>query len=183
MKIDLRKIRNGSGNMTVSAGSAEVQELLGIPVLKDAEFKINADPVAGGGIAVRCSFVLQLGLECSRCLGTFKSNMEQEFGFLLSESPEASENAPDEYYVTPEQELFDFSDAARQNILLEIPMNPVCGEDCSGICSGCGKDLNTGKCVCAPPEADPRWEKLAELKNKMENEVFNTIKEHRNGST
>jgi uncharacterized protein len=40
-------------------------------------------------------------------------------------------------------------------------MKPLCREDCRGLCSECGTNLNSGACACAPAWEDPR---LAPLK-------------------
>ena len=54
---------------------------------------------------------------------------------------------------------------ARDALVLELPTQIVCSEDCKGICAICGENLNT-----AGPEhehekaPDPRWAKLSELR-------------------
>jgi uncharacterized protein len=57
----------------------------------------------------------------------------------------------------------DVREVIRQNALLAIPMKPLCKEDCAGLCSQCGKDLNTKQCKCIKQEIDPRWAKLVNL--------------------
>jgi uncharacterized protein len=47
----------------------------------------------------------------------------------------------------------------RDALLLELPLAPLCREDCRGLCAHCGADLNDGPCDCAPPR-DPRWDAL-----------------------
>ncbi|MCL1889642.1 MAG: DUF177 domain-containing protein [Desulfovibrionaceae bacterium] len=45
-----------------------------------------------------------------------------------------------------------------------LPQFPLCREDCSGLCPGCGQNLNQGPCGCKTEYADPRLEKLRGLK-------------------
>jgi len=40
----------------------------------------------------------------------------------------------------------------REHIILAAPMQPLCREECAGLCARCGKDLNEGPCQC-PAEA------------------------------
>ena len=57
----------------------------------------------------------------------------------------------------------DLSAALREQILLSIPPAPLCREDCKGLCSKCGKDLNEGECGCDRTVLDPRWAGLKGL--------------------
>jgi uncharacterized protein len=44
-------------------------------------------------------------------------------------------------------------------------MQPLCREDCRGLCPRCGADLNEGECACEPGPVDNRWAGLAQLKS------------------
>jgi uncharacterized protein len=52
-----------------------------------------------------------------------------------------------------------------RTLFAELPMKPLCREDCRGLCPHCGADLNLGQCACASREPDPRWDKLSALLN------------------
>ena len=56
----------------------------------------------------------------------------------------------------------DLREAIRQNLLLALPMQPLCKETCAGLCPQCGKNLNEGSCNCQPP-IDERLSALADL--------------------
>lgn len=56
----------------------------------------------------------------------------------------------------------DLDPIVREQVLLALPMNVVCGEDCKGLCPMCGQNRNEAQCVCEPTVVDPR---LAALKN------------------
>jgi uncharacterized protein len=58
--------------------------------------------------------------------------------------------------------LLDLTEAIRQRVLLEIPMVTLCREDCAGLCSQCGHNLNLGPCDCKP-EVDTRFSVLQKL--------------------
>jgi uncharacterized protein len=51
----------------------------------------------------------------------------------------------------------------RENLLLALPVQPVCDEGCRGLCPRCGINRNRGTCACSPTGIDPRWRKLESL--------------------
>jgi uncharacterized protein len=62
------------------------------------------------------------------------------------------ELAPDDLeYVTYEGEDIPLDGIVEEHILLSLPMQPLCDEECKGLCAACGANLNRGDCGC--PEA------------------------------
>lgn len=57
----------------------------------------------------------------------------------------------------------DIKDIVANNFLMNISGKYLCSEDCKGLCSHCGKDLNEGECNCQGEEIDPRWGQLTEI--------------------
>ncbi len=51
-----------------------------------------------------------------------------------------------------------------EQLLLAMPVKPLCREDCLGLCPKCGKNRNLGPCDCVPDEGDPRLAVLKTLK-------------------
>jgi uncharacterized protein len=47
--------------------------------------------------------------------------------------------------------------------VLELPMAPLCRDDCAGLCPQCGANRNEGDCGCVAPR-DPRWANLDVLR-------------------
>lgn len=66
----------------------------------------------------------------------------------------------DEAAMIDEQHLLDLSEVMRQDLLLALPVFPLCRPECAGLCPRCGHDLNEGPCACMEAEEDPRWAKL-----------------------
>lgn len=62
-------------------------------------------------------------------------------------------------------EMLDLQPLVRDALLLELPLAPLCSEDCKGLCPNCGADLNDGPCSCDTRPADPRWSVLDSLKD------------------
>jgi len=63
-----------------------------------------------------------------------------------------------------EGHTLDLAPTLREQILLALPLDALCGESCRGLCPHCGQNLNEATCDCRADMADPRWAKLRELK-------------------
>jgi uncharacterized protein len=64
-------------------------------------------------------------------------------------------------------ETLHLSAWARDAVALALPDKILCREDCAGLCPVCGRDLNSEPHEHEETEADPRWEKLADLKDRL----------------
>jgi uncharacterized protein len=53
-----------------------------------------------------------------------------------------------------------------EQFVLSLPMKPLCGDGCQGLCPVCGTNLNRGTCDCKPVWEDPRLAALRELRTK-----------------
>ena len=95
---------------------------------------------------------------CRRCLIPITGLSEVDFRELYSEHP-----VPDETYPIVHDQV-DLELVAREAILLDLPLAPVCRPDCAGLCPTCGTDLNEGTCNCVPAVSDPRWAALDGLR-------------------
>jgi len=121
------------------------------------------------GILAKGRLNTEVAIACSRCLNLFSYpltlDIEEEY-FPVADVVSGSRlPLPDEpgCFIIDEHHILDLTEAIRQYALLAVPMKPLCREDCVGLCSICGKDLNQGPCGCLHQETDPRWSKLKEL--------------------
>ena len=60
-------------------------------------------------------------------------------------------------------EEIDIYEVVLNNFLMNVEGKYLCMEDCKGLCTKCGADLNNGECGCDNDDIDPRWAKLAEI--------------------
>jgi uncharacterized protein len=58
------------------------------------------------------------------------------------------EEEPDDQYQYQGNQL-ELASMLREHVILSAPMQPLCGDDCLGLCARCGKNLNEGRCQCA----------------------------------
>jgi uncharacterized protein len=59
----------------------------------------------------------------------------------------------------------DLVEGLQEQLVLALPLKPVCGQDCKGICPKCGADLNRMPCGCEKDRIDPRMAVLGKLKS------------------
>lgn len=114
---------------------------------------------------------LTLELTCTRCLSQFEQPMhvpvEERFYptlDIITGLPMPPIEEEDVFPINDHHEV-DLSEAVRQQIVLSLPMVTLCKEDCSGLCSQCGHDLNLGPCDCKPA-VDERFSVLNVLLDK-----------------
>ncbi len=62
-----------------------------------------------------------------------------------------------------QDERIDLAQMVLEQIVLALPMKPLCQEDCRGLCPECGVNRNTTSCACVLEETDPRWATLKTL--------------------
>jgi len=94
---------------------------------------------------------------CRRCNTEVRSTVNWEFSELFSAKAVEGESYP------LGDESLDLRPMVRDQVTLQLPLAPVCREDCAGICSVCGVDLNVSDCDCASDAPDPRWDVLKDL--------------------
>jgi len=117
-----------------------------------------------------------LGLRCCRCASEFEQSADKDFVLTYLPDPETVKDGEElelEYddldvgFYRGDQ--LDLAVVLTEQILLEIPMKPVCRPDCKGLCDQCGIDLNMGTCDCTRKVMDPRLAALAEIKKRITN--------------
>lgn len=96
--------------------------------------------------------------ECVRCLEHFGTPVEAPLDVFAERIGTARRKADeleldrDDYMRFHDGRLLDLRGDAREALLLEVPMNPRCREDCRGLCPKCGANLNEGPHRCGLDE-------------------------------
>ena len=98
---------------------------------------------------------------CDRCAEDFKREYSFEINKIVVEKLENEDDDFDDFIVV-ENGVFDLDDYVYQEIQLFLPQKMLCSENCKGICSKCGKNLNKEECSCEK-EVDPRMAALLQL--------------------
>ena len=109
-------------------------------------------------------------IECTRCLEPFEKDLEIPFkaSFVtpehFTEEKEAELNEADLDVSVYEDDKIDLSELVREQIILNLPEQFFCSEDCKGLCDKCGANRNLIDCKCIEKEIDPRWAALKNLR-------------------
>jgi len=162
-----------------------VSQLLKEPIGSTRNYETNeAVDIAGGdsliqgevrlmrtdrGILTQGALHTEIELTCSRCLCLFSFpltlNIEEEYFPTTDIFNGASLPLPDESssFTIDEHNILDLTEVIRQYALMTIPMKPLCGGDCTGLCPTCGCNLNQAICNCPTTPVDPRWSELSKL--------------------
>lgn len=97
--------------------------------------------------------------ECRRCLRPIAGGSRTEVKELFELHP----TDIDSYAIRHDH--LDLEPLVREAASLDLPIAPVCAEDCAGLCPECGQDLNEAACSCPAPERDARWAALDALRS------------------
>lgn len=130
------------------------------------------------GILVRANLYTNVELTCSRCLTQFATpvrlKIDEEFLpsiDITTGARVAKTDDTDEATMIDIHHLLDLSEVVRQDLMLALPIVPICRNDCQGLCASCGQNLNEGDCDCTEEQLDPRFAALKQLldESKLQN--------------
>lgn len=122
------------------------------------------------GVLVSGDLHTSVELACSRCLDLFakpvRFSVEEEFHPTIdiltgAKIPQTEEDEPETRIDA--HHILDLSEIMRQNLLLALPMYPICRSKCKGLCPNCGRNWNEGPCDCTLEQIDPRLAVLKQL--------------------
>ena len=115
-----------------------------------------------------------LGLPCSRCLDPLTWPVDAAFDLRyhphVPNTGEGEREIEEDDLTTAfyENDAIDLEQLIREQLFLSVPMKPLCGEACRGLCPMCGANLNRGACDCKQDRGDPRLAALRDLKLKTD---------------
>ena len=171
LKVELRSLEH-EDLILEEIGPAQVLGIELEPELSPEPLEIHCEISKGHDLISAKGWVKgKMLLTCDRCAREFSSPYKSFFEIHYRAQNEGEEAEPDEVFPDGEMEivyfegdLLDLADQVRQTVLLSVPMRAICREECRGLCSGCGRDLNFEECVCTEPPPDSRWDVLKKLK-------------------
>lgn len=112
-----------------------------------------------------------LELPCSRCLEPFTWPVDAAFDLrylphVLNSSTDDEREIQEDDLSTAfyEDDEIDLGQMMREQFLLSLPMKPLCGDACRGLCPVCGVNLNRGDCDCKRTWDDPRLAALRQIR-------------------
>lgn len=166
MHIDLREIINIPGGKVdfdyepdlsgLETGSVKA-------ILPDARAIGSVRNIAGV-LELNARLTVSTVCVCARCLKETENPVELNITAIISDNEDEESDNPDIFYL--DGNLVDVDEIIINAFVLNTEQRFLCKEDCKGICSKCGADLNAETCNCRE-EIDPRLAVLGQL---LENE-------------
>ncbi|GIH70691.1 YceD family protein [Sphaerimonospora thailandensis] len=157
-------------NLTLPAPADLAVGMIGVPKDADVELDLRLEAVMEG-VLVTGTARAPLSGECSRCLEPLASEIEVDFQELYFYSADAAfpgGDAGGEDDLFLDGELLDLEPVFRDAVVLALPLSPVCGDDCLGLCAECGIRLAEAGPDHRHEKIDSRWAALQGLE--MDNE-------------
>ncbi len=123
----------------------------------------------GAKAHLRGTVTAEVELLCTRCAVPLKTSLEIAFEDVFVDASEGIREKDLEVPVSDLDEQLvdenevDLTDVIREQILLNLPEQVLCKEDCKGLCPQCGTNRNLKDCDCGEGDIDPRWAALKNL--------------------
>jgi uncharacterized protein len=171
--LDVRSLQRRPGSMVTVSRQAPAPTGLGVAMARVPEgspidLDLRLESVLEG-VLVSGSADLQVSAECSRCLDPVEWHEEIDLTELFRYPPTDARGAvveeddeSDDPLPVLRDDLIDLEPTLRDAVVLDLPLAPLCREDCLGLCSVCGARLEDDP-QHSHDTFDPRWAALTAL--------------------
>jgi uncharacterized protein len=171
MKVNLRRLeyeRDGRGTWeaeeTVTLTDAFDQQ-------RDVDCRVELSwERRGSAIFFHGDVSGELLTQCHRCLVDVTTPLQGSFdvvvrrGDVRGVTDDEADEVQDLVTLSPSQHEFTLDPYIIENLIVNIPMQILCREDCKGLCPQCGINRNETSCDCVETP-DSRWDALRKPKN------------------
>lgn len=167
MKIELKEIDSFPAELSLRAEPAELDfELdevrLSDGVAVDVSLQRTEDEYFVNGEVTAVAET-----DCARCLEPALLELHCQLSLIAlrptAEDRDKYRDSDEEIVELGTEEVLELDDQIRQGLLAEIPLKPLCREDCKGLCPVCGANKNISECDCDTSERDSRWDALKDF--------------------
>ncbi|MBK7106801.1 MAG: DUF177 domain-containing protein [Ignavibacteriae bacterium] len=118
-------------------------------------------------IILNCNLTIPAQFICDRCNSEYKTKLISDFSLVYIFDNKENIDDTNVFFISSKEDKIDITNDIIDYAKLTIPLKKLCNEDCKGLCFSCGVNLNLEKCNCKSETADPTWEPLLKLKNKL----------------
>jgi uncharacterized protein len=168
--LDTRELGRRPGSQRKKSFSAEAPaelgiEILGVPEGSSIDIDLRLEAVMEG-VLVTGTAQATLAGECARCLEPIEDTITvdlQELFVYDDPNHAARENELDDEVSRLERDLIDLEPLLRDAVVLALPFQPLCRDDCPGLCIDCGARLADDPDHRHEAPVDPRWAALGNV--------------------
>ena len=175
MRLELKDIKEGILEQEYSCSPDEFPELVtlaeegGPQYHQPIMFRLRFQRI-GQLVEVDGTLDATVRLKCGRCLEEFEQTVSETFSLTFTPQPDAME-CDDEMELADEDlglinykdEILELHGPLQEQLILAIPISPLCGNKCQGLCPECGVNLNEQKCHCVRKVFNNKFTQLAGL--------------------
>jgi uncharacterized protein len=171
MKLDLNTLAEGSKVLCFEVKPLELGTDPNLPEIKEP-VRVNLTVFrTDSRILIEGTLETVAIMACSRCLEPALVKVQGEIRYDYRSRGEETPSNGGEEIASGELDVewyegleIDLNDTVRQSLILSLPMQPLCSEQCRGLCPKCGTNLNLGKCQCREDDDSKPFWKLKGLK-------------------
>ncbi|WP_341230606.1 YceD family protein [Nocardioides salarius] len=165
--LDTRELGRRPGSQREVTLSVPAPADLGIDVLlvpegSPVDIDLRLEAVMEGVLVTGTARAGLVG-ECARCLEEIHDDVEVPFQELYVYAEHQTSHDEDDEVSRLEDDLLDLEPQLRDAVVLTLPFQPLCTEDCPGLCPECGARLAGDPDHGHDEPIDPRWAGLAAL--------------------
>ncbi len=167
--LDTRELGRRPGSerrvsRTVPAPADLGIEVLRVPEDSSVELDLRLEAVVEGVLVTGTARAGLVG-ECVRCLAEVDDTIDSDLTelFVYDDGKDEAADAEDEETSRLQGDLLDLEPALRDAVVLALPFQPLCREDCPGLCAECGARLADDPGHRHEDPVDPRWAALQGL--------------------
>ncbi|MEE2823041.1 MAG: DUF177 domain-containing protein [Acidobacteriota bacterium] len=175
--VDINLLRDRDEPLLITQDFAEGElsvasdvSLLKQPVHAELQISLSGEKICVNGV-----LKAKLEFTCSRCVKSFFRSIKKNVQVVYQPDPVVEGEGEEFSLIYTDLDVgfyhgqqLDVAALISEQVVLEVPMKPVCKEQCGGLCDQCGMDLNEGSCDCQRRSVDPRLVALEELKKRIE---------------
>ena len=165
--LDVRELGRRAGSMRavrveVPAPAEMTVGMAGIPEGEPLTLDLRLESVVEG-VLVSGTVTAPVTGECARCLTPVSDTVSVPVTELFAYPDSATEQTSEEDEVSHlVGDMLDLEPLVRDALVLDLPLSPLCRDDCRGLCAGCGERLDDLPADHTHTMTDPRWAALAE---------------------
>ena len=138
------------------------------PILEKTPVELEITNTGNKVLELKGIGSVTVGIPCDRCLEQvavkIPYEIEQKLDMKKSDTERVQDLDENDYLTGMD---LDVDRLVYLEVLMSWPLKVLCREDCKGICSRCGKNLNKGSCGCAEEPKDPRIAAISDIFSKF----------------
>ena len=138
------------------------------PILEKTPVELEITNTGNKVLELKGIGSVTVGIPCDRCLEQvavkIPYEIEQKLDMKKSDTERVQDLDENDYLTGMD---LDVDRLVYLEVLMSWPLKVLCKDDCKGICSQCGKNLNEGSCGCAEEPKDPRMAAISDIFSKF----------------